>query len=91
MVAGNRTTDWLNASRECISAAQVLKEKGHFRGCINRCYYAAYVAITSCLVLRKLTFPAGRQNPPHDMLPKLIAKNILMDAGDRKLISAAIR
>jgi hypothetical protein len=66
---------WLELAQDNSAAAHVLLASGRFRSSVSRSYYAAYAGITHLLVGR-VAFPAGRNNPTHESIAGHIANSL---------------
>ncbi len=81
-------SDWRDLSIENLHAAQVLHAGGYARSAASRAYFAAYAAVTSNLT-RRVTFGAGRENPPHAILPQIVQSNAASHLGVAQRRTAA--
>ena len=84
---------WTELSQESLQAAKNLAGQGLWRSSINRSYsyYAAYCAVTSELVKRKLSFARGWNNPAHEQLPDLIENNLSLPRDTRRRLKKIMR
>jgi hypothetical protein len=72
---------WYKVGEQALDAAQILRDKGHWRGAVNRSYYAAYSFSACLLSLEEMEFrlePTGlqREGPEHKPLPDLIGEHL---------------
>jgi uncharacterized protein (UPF0332 family) len=81
---------WEELSLECLSVAKILLVRGHFRGSINRSYYAAYCALTNVLIERKVRFARGWNNPAHEQLTPLISSSLSLPQEARRRLRKRI-
>lgn len=82
---------WQELSLDCLHAAKMLSGGGHWRSSVNRSYYAAYCAVTSRLVERRVSFAHGWNNPGHEQLPNLIGHNLPLPRNVRRRLQHLIR
>ena len=61
------------------------------RGSVSRSYYAAYCAVTCCLVRRGIVFANGSSNPPHAELPGYVGNIGGLTEDQRRSIRRALR
>ena len=81
---------WQELSLDCLRAAKILANAGHWRSSVNRSYYAAYSAVTSRLVERSASFAHGWNNPGHEQLPNLILHNLTLPMNTRRRLKQLI-
>jgi uncharacterized protein (UPF0332 family) len=74
-----------------MRAAKGLLDEGHLRRSVSSAYYAAYSAVTSELVTRRVTFAHGWNNPSHEQLPDLILNNTSLARTARYQINRIMR
>jgi uncharacterized protein (UPF0332 family) len=85
---------WRELSAEALAAARALLDRGYFRSCVTRAYYAVYAAATSELTAMKgVAFPFGWGNPSHQQLPGLIRSRLTQhsERNRRELVKAIRR
>jgi uncharacterized protein (UPF0332 family) len=80
--------EWKEMSVRAIRSAKLLKEESDLRGSVSRAYYAAYYAVMHALP-EDLTFPGGRNNPPHDRVPRYIKNNLSLPKSKKKEVIKA--
>ena len=66
---------WLELAGDNRIAAQELASMGRFRSSVSRSYYAAYAGVTHLLV-GKVNYPSGRNNPSHQSILGHIVHNL---------------
>ena len=85
---------WNQIGSEQEAAAVLLEERGMFRPCVSRAYYAAYSFVAHRLEGEGHVGPHERTNPKHAELPNLLghtlaargtAKPVLMKTAIRQL------
>ena len=81
---------WKEISIDNLLAAQNLFEKGRYRSCISRAYYAAYCAATNEIVMKVTTFPYGWKNPPPQKVPDFILFNLSISQAKKENVSKLI-
>ena len=81
---------WQELSLDCLQAAKMLADTEHWRSSVNRSYYAAYCAVTSKLVARRVSFAHGWNNPAHEQLPNLILHNLTLPMNTRRRLKQLI-
>ena len=82
---------WTELSQEALQAAKSLAGQGLWRSSINRSYYAAYCAVTSELVRRRVSFARGWNNPAHEQVPDLIEHNLSLPRATRRRLKRIMR
>jgi uncharacterized protein (UPF0332 family) len=82
---------WRELSQDSLEAAKTLVSEGRLRSSISRSYYAAYCALTSDLVTRGIRFTHGWNNPAHQQLPDLAARNLVLPPSARRRVTKLIR
>jgi uncharacterized protein (UPF0332 family) len=88
---GATLTTWETMGLECLHAAEHLFIEGYFRRSASSSYYAAYCAVTSDLVNRRLTFAHRWNNPSHEQLSHLILNNAAWTVSRRRNINRLLR
>lgn len=81
---------WDELSLDCLEAAKMLADNGHWRSSVSRSYYAAYSAVTSRLVARRVSFAHGWNNPAHEQLPNLIVHNLELPLNIRRHVKQLV-
>jgi len=66
---------WLDLAQDNLAAAQELLDTGRFRSSVSRSYYAAYCAAAH-LLRGKVSYPRGRGNPAHEVIPSYLESNL---------------
>lgn len=82
---------WDAMCRDARGAAQAIRD-AHPRSSVSRSYYAAYSPVTSALVAAGVSFPAGRQNPPHANLTRYVENSLTrLSVRERRQVKNALR
>jgi uncharacterized protein (UPF0332 family) len=77
---------------DSYGAAIELKKGRHWRSAVSRAYFAAYSAVSGCLIELGVAMPAGREGPSHGGLPDLVANNLtILRVHDRPRLVSRLR
>src|SRR5438105_1067503 len=83
---------WKDIGKDSLAAANEIRHRP--RSCLNRCYFAAFAAVTQALINCKgVKFPAKRESPKHADVLDLIKNHLGKELGHTKIkaITAAMR
>jgi len=85
---------WQEIGESNFKAASELYSAGHYRSCVSRFYYAAFIVLTNELIQRGAAadFRDNRATPGHAQLPRLVQTHFIhMSAARRNnLVSSLI-
>jgi uncharacterized protein (UPF0332 family) len=76
---------WNDLATQGFSSASSLFQAGHWRGAINRAYYAVYSKVTYCLLRQGVTTPAGPQGPTHAKMAPLLQNHLAGKLGKKEI------
>jgi uncharacterized protein (UPF0332 family) len=68
--------EWTEIAKDCLRAANSLKETGHYRSAVSRAYYAAFSMVVAKLTAAQVSFEMDREGPSHSRLPDMVRMNL---------------